>query len=1063
MAVVKLYDLARMTTATVGTGTITLGVAVSPYLSFSQAGVQNGDTVRYAIYDPVNGGSEIGSGVYTASGTTLTRSPTTSTANNGAINLSGQAQVFITASANDVQYNWVTTFGADPTGVNDSTAAIQAACNAGPGKVVLPSGRYLISSTITVPNGVFLEGVSNQASTLYFANSNITGLNFSGTYLGIRNIQVFGYNFSDATIPAVIFSGGAIYADDCVFNGGTYPVSITTGFDVRINRCIFQDGLSGNFYSSGSAYIDTCGFDRSFFAPTNLGSKTSVPAHANSTAYNQYDIVTIVIGGYTGVLQALNAGTTGTSLAPTKLQYGQSSVDGGVTWIFLGGYTSAVTIDAGSNVVFFNDCDFSGPFSQNVTVSATASGSFYFDNCDFGNALAGCASILGGADIKFTRCQFNTSYLENVSLLTFGSSFIAEATVSNNSFTGQGNGQTGISISAGYDVNIVGGNQFANLTNCVSVAANISGLTISNNQMGGIVGEQNVNGIVIASGTSDYFEAIGNTFKGLTGAPISWGGTGSHYLYEINGQIESGSSASFVGGINTSANYAVLGVAVLDKTNVFLNGASSGFTTLASQSVASGTITFPAATDTAALLTLAQTLTNKTLTSSTNVIGGVTMTLGSDATGDLYYRAAGGALTRLGVGSTGDFLTVAAGLPAWSTGVGISSVSNSDGTLTISPTTGAVVASLALGHANTWTGAQTFNAPVVHNPTTTIASGTSATLDDIGVTAATTTVTGTTAITTAKGFNKVSLYQPTITDSSAVTISKASTLYVDNAPLAAGSVTITQPWALNVGAGDVFIQGANETTTITDGTGVVRNAMVVLQRIVTGLSTTANGLYIDLQNNNATANQTFNGESILVSTPSGNSTAQTTMTALNGSVSYAGTGGLTTANGVVFAASNVGTGTVATANGASLGVRNNGGGTNSTSDSLKVIQPIGATTGLTSIWTNINGIEILDQNPSGAGTNTLTNPPVALLIDSQSASGAFAIKQSGSGLNSFASPVATPLVNLTVYTVSTLPSTGRVTGSVALVSDATSNIVIGVGGGSAYCLVAYNGSAWVAV
>lgn len=40
-------------------------------------------------------------------------------------------------------------------------------------------------------------------------------------------------------------------------------------------------------------------------------------------------------------------------------------------------------------------------------------------------------------------------------------------------------------------------------------------------------------------------------------------------------------------------------------------------------------------------------------------------------------------------------------------GTGISSVSNSDGTLTISPTTGAVVASLNLGNANTWTGLQT--------------------------------------------------------------------------------------------------------------------------------------------------------------------------------------------------------------------------------------------------------------------------------------------------------------------------------------------------------------------
>lgn len=40
------------------------------------------------------------------------------------------------------------------------------------------------------------------------------------------------------------------------------------------------------------------------------------------------------------------------------------------------------------------------------------------------------------------------------------------------------------------------------------------------------------------------------------------------------------------------------------------------------------------------------------------------------------------------------------------------SVSNVDGTLTISPTTGAVVASLALGHANTWTSAQTLPSPI---------------------------------------------------------------------------------------------------------------------------------------------------------------------------------------------------------------------------------------------------------------------------------------------------------------------------------------------------------------
>ena len=42
-------------------------------------------------------------------------------------------------------------------------------------------------------------------------------------------------------------------------------------------------------------------------------------------------------------------------------------------------------------------------------------------------------------------------------------------------------------------------------------------------------------------------------------------------------------------------------------------------------------------------------------------------------------------------------------------GGAVSSVANSDGTLTISPATGSVVASLALGHVNTWTATQTFS------------------------------------------------------------------------------------------------------------------------------------------------------------------------------------------------------------------------------------------------------------------------------------------------------------------------------------------------------------------
>lgn len=54
------------------------------------------------------------------------------------------------------------------------------------------------------------------------------------------------------------------------------------------------------------------------------------------------------------------------------------------------------------------------------------------------------------------------------------------------------------------------------------------------------------------------------------------------------------------------------------------------------------------------------------------VIGGVTVTVGSDATGDLHYRNAGGVFTRLGIGSAAQVLTVAGGLPAWAASSGSS-------------------------------------------------------------------------------------------------------------------------------------------------------------------------------------------------------------------------------------------------------------------------------------------------------------------------------------------------------------------------------------------------------
>ncbi|NBT60426.1 MAG: hypothetical protein EBT02_01420 [Planctomycetia bacterium] len=78
-----LKDRVQETTTTTGTGTLTLGGAVTGYQSFSAIG--NANTTYYAIY--ASGGSEweVGIGTYTSSGTTLSRDTVLSSSNSGSL------------------------------------------------------------------------------------------------------------------------------------------------------------------------------------------------------------------------------------------------------------------------------------------------------------------------------------------------------------------------------------------------------------------------------------------------------------------------------------------------------------------------------------------------------------------------------------------------------------------------------------------------------------------------------------------------------------------------------------------------------------------------------------------------------------------------------------------------------------------------------------------------------------------------------------------------------------------------------------------------------------------
>ena len=250
MAVV-LGNRAKMSTSTTGTGTITLGSALSGYQTFAQAGITNGQTVRYAIEDGTN--FEIGSGVFTSSGTTLTRSVTESSNSDSAISLSGSAEVFITASAADIFVNdgatsltttGVGTFASlDISGDVDVDGTLEA-------DAITVNGTALA----TVIAGTTVTNATNSAHVLVTDNEStneenliafVEGATSSTGNVGLEMDGNFTYNPSTGTVSATVFKGN-IDAVDGDFDGTLEADAITLNGTAVTATATLDTGISNN-------------------------------------------------------------------------------------------------------------------------------------------------------------------------------------------------------------------------------------------------------------------------------------------------------------------------------------------------------------------------------------------------------------------------------------------------------------------------------------------------------------------------------------------------------------------------------------------------------------------------------------------------------------------------------------------------------------------------------------------------------------------------------------------------------------------------------------------------
>lgn len=215
-------------------------------------------------------------------------------------------------------------FGADPTGVADSTAAIQAALTAvgANGTIKFPAGTYLVSSTLNAYanqqligggyNETILYRTGNYGDTLYFSNAGAATI--KGIWFKHSSLPASGFtslaNLATTGAHLHFGNGQAATIEDCWFWRMPIQVKIDQGSLIRINRCHMQgcwnlwhtagqEGVAG-VYIGATNYCVLIEITSCYFGGSDAGAQsvnfvisdngTQTVNFSNSNAGNQYGI-----------------------------------------------------------------------------------------------------------------------------------------------------------------------------------------------------------------------------------------------------------------------------------------------------------------------------------------------------------------------------------------------------------------------------------------------------------------------------------------------------------------------------------------------------------------------------------------------------------------------------------------------------------------------------------------------------------------------------------------------------------------------------------------------------
>jgi hypothetical protein len=212
----NVFDRVQETTTTTGTGTVTLGGAVSGFQSFFNAGLNNGDTTYYCITSGT--AWEVGLGTFTTGPNSLARTTILSSSNfNSAITLAGTSNVFCVYPASKSVYR---DSSGNVAGYNLTAGTINSttigATSASTGAFTTLSASSTVSGTgfstyLASPPAIGGTAAAAGSFTTLSASSTVSGTGFS-TYLAsppaIGGTTAAAGSFTTLSASSTLAAGG---------------------------------------------------------------------------------------------------------------------------------------------------------------------------------------------------------------------------------------------------------------------------------------------------------------------------------------------------------------------------------------------------------------------------------------------------------------------------------------------------------------------------------------------------------------------------------------------------------------------------------------------------------------------------------------------------------------------------------------------------------------------------------------------------------------------------------------------------------------------------------------